>query len=287
MAQGFETQTSPSLDEHTPWWQVLLIGLLLYGLGMAVLVVTENRTLFPMVILLGAFAVPVTFVKFFYDHRRQSEITIATVAMTFFYGGVFGAFIAALLGQWVLLGTDPMSMGLANWGTVGLIEEFAKIIAVLGIALHRRHTSQTNGIILGAAAGMGFATLESVGYAFNVFLMGGGNLYGALSLTAVRGLLSPVGHGAWTAILAAVLFRESRPGRFRFTPTVLFAYLAVAGLHAMWNAIPGLLSSYAEGPMAQLVGEAVVGAIGVILLWWLWRDARRRALAQSADEIAV
>ena len=39
---------------------------------------------------------------------------------------------------------------------IGLIEEFAKILGVLVIARHRRHDSEMDGLILGAAAGMGF-----------------------------------------------------------------------------------------------------------------------------------
>ena len=53
---------------------------------------------------------------------------------------------------------------------VGLIEEFAKILGVLAIARHRRHDSEMDGLILGGAAGMGFAALESNGYAFTAFL---------------------------------------------------------------------------------------------------------------------
>jgi hypothetical protein len=44
------------------WWRVLLIGLLLYALGVGVLVLTGNPNLFPTVFLLGNFLVPVSYV---------------------------------------------------------------------------------------------------------------------------------------------------------------------------------------------------------------------------------
>jgi RsiW-degrading membrane proteinase PrsW (M82 family) len=102
---------------------------------------------------------------------------------------------------------------------VGLIEEFAKILGVLVIARHRRHDAELDGLILGAAAGMGFASMESSGYAFVAFLRSGGNLSLMVAVTLLRGILSPVGHGTWTAILASVLFRESAAGRFRINGT--------------------------------------------------------------------
>ena len=79
-------------------------------------------------------------------------------------------------------------------------------------------------LILGAAAGMGFASLESNGYAFVAFLQSHGSLSITVFVTLLRGLLSPLGHGTWTAILTGVLFRESAPNRFHITRRVIGAY---------------------------------------------------------------
>lgn len=87
-------------------------------------------------------------------------------------------------------------------------------------ARRRRHDSELDGLILGAAARMGFAALESNGYAFSAFLRSGGSLSLTVAVTLLRGLLSPVGHGTRTAILASVLFRESAAGRFHINRKV-------------------------------------------------------------------
>ena len=55
-----------------------------------------------------------------------------------------------------------------------------------------------DGIILGGAAGMGFAALESSGYVFTAFVDSGGSLSTLVLVTLLRGLLSPVGHGTPT-----------------------------------------------------------------------------------------
>lgn len=119
------------------WWQVLLIGLLLYVLGVVFLVLRENPNLFPTVVMLGNFLVPVTYVAFFYQHRHLSQLTMPTTALNFFYGGVLGVFAAALL--------EPLFIRHLTFATafvVGLIEEFAKILGVLVIARRRRHDSE-------------------------------------------------------------------------------------------------------------------------------------------------
>ncbi len=103
-----------------------------------------------------------------------------------------------------------------------------------GGSRHLCHGSELAGLILGAAAGMAFAALESSGYAFSAFLRSGGSLSLTVLGTFLRGLLSPVGHGPWTAILAGVLFRESAGGRFHINRTVMGTYLTVAILHGLW-----------------------------------------------------
>ena len=92
-----------------------------------------------------------------------------------------------------------------------------------------------DGLLLGAAVGMGFAALESTGYAFTTFVESQGVVTVSIAVTVLRGLLAPFGHGVWTAILGAVLFRQSQPQRFRLTGAVILAYLFVSLLHGLWD----------------------------------------------------
>jgi RsiW-degrading membrane proteinase PrsW (M82 family) len=53
----------------------------------------------------------------------------------------------------------------------------------------------------------------------------------------LRGLLTPVGHGLWTAILGGVLFRTAaRTGRLRLSSALVGWYVVVALLHTLWDA---------------------------------------------------
>ena len=70
--------------ETISWWRVLLVGLLLYFIGIAVLVLSGNPMLFPTVVMLGNFVVPITYVAFFYGRRHLSQLSLPTTAMSFF-----------------------------------------------------------------------------------------------------------------------------------------------------------------------------------------------------------
>ncbi|MCZ7570072.1 MAG: PrsW family intramembrane metalloprotease [Ardenticatenaceae bacterium] len=282
MAQEASIQQSQAnLRQTNSWWRVLLIALVLYLLGIAVLILTGNPNLFPTVVMLGSFMVPATYVAFFYERRHLSQLTLPTTLKSFFYGGVLGVFAAALL--------EPLFIRQLDFATVfvvGLIEEFAKILGVLVIARRRQHDSEMDGLILGAAAGMGFAALESTGYAFSAFLQSGGNLSLTVALTLLRGLLSPLGHGTWTAILASVLFRESQAGHFRIDRKVVGAYLIVSILHGLWDAIPAVMTTLVLPGLDILIGQSIVGGAGLYILWRRWREAKRLQMSRIAISAA-
>jgi RsiW-degrading membrane proteinase PrsW (M82 family) len=255
---------------HRSWLRVLLIGLLLYVVGIGVLILTGNPNLFPTVVMLGNFLVPVTFVAFFYERRELSQLSMPTTVLAFLYGGLLGVMAASVLEPLVIRGRN---LGAAF--LVGLIEEFVKILGVLVIARRRRHNAEMDGLVLGAAAGMGFAALESIGYAFTAFLASRGSLSVTVGVTLLRGVLSPVGHGVWTAILTSVLFRESGPKRFRINLKVVGAYLLVVILHGLWDVLPGVITALLGPGLDVFIGQAIVGGIGLFILWGRWREARR------------
>ncbi len=261
------------------WWRVLRNGFLLYVFGVTVLVLSQNPNIFPAVLMLGSFLVPATYVAFFYEHRHLSRLTLAAPALSFFYGGALGVFSAALL--------EPIFITRLDFFTAfqaGLIEELAKILGVLVIARRRRHDSMLDGLILGAAAGMGFAALESTGYAFTAFLRSGGSLTATVGVTMLRGLLSPLGHGTWTAILASVLFRESSPGQYHINSQVIGAYLTVSILHGLWDGLPSLISAFLGSGLDILVGQSLVATTGLFILWRRWQEAKQLQEARFAPE---
>jgi RsiW-degrading membrane proteinase PrsW (M82 family) len=280
MRTAMDVAATAEKPQTSAWWRILLIGLGLFIVSVVVLGLTGNPNLFPTVALIGNFLVPVTYVAFFYERRHMSQVTLVSTARAFFYGGVLGVFAAALLEPIFVRQLTPTSAFV-----VGLIEEFAKILGVLVVARHHSHDSEIDGIILGAAAGMGFAGLESSGYVFTAFVDTHGSLDTLVLVTLLRGLLSPVGHGTWTAILASVLFREGMPNRFRINGAVIGAYLTVSVLHGLWDGLPPVIQLLTGNGLDVFIGQGAVGIVGLIILSNRWREAVRRELGSPSGRL--
>jgi protease PrsW len=260
----------PAPSSGPSWWRVLLTGLLLFVIGLVVFGLTDNPNLFPTVALLGNFLVPVSYTVFFYQRRHLTRLDVPETMRAFFYGGVLGVFAASLLEQVFIT-----RLNLLTAFEVGAIEEFAKILGVLVAARHRPHDSELEGVILGAAAGMGFAALESSGYVFTAFVVSRGSLDALVGETLLRGLLSPLGHGTWTAILAGVLFRETARRRYRIDRGVIGAFLTVVVLHGLWDGLPGFLTAIAVPFVGILISQAIIGLLGLVILFRRYREALR------------
>jgi RsiW-degrading membrane proteinase PrsW (M82 family) len=146
--------------------------------------------------------------------------------------------VLGVLGASVLEAEFLTQPSVATYLGVGLIEEAVKLAALWLLAWRLPRYSMRDGIVLGAAVGLGFAALESAGYAFNaLFTQDGLSLQNLVETEVLRGLLTPLGHGLWTAILGGVLFgTAARGGRLRLSGALVGWYLVVAGLHALWDA---------------------------------------------------
>ncbi len=275
----------PVKHRRNLWLRVLFTVFGFYALGLIILVLTGNPNLFPTVVMLGSFMIPAAYVAFFYERRHLSRLSLPTTALGFFYGGLLGAFAASIL--------EPLFISNLDFVTafgIGFIEEFVKILGVLVIARRWGHDSELDGMILGAAAGMGFAAIESTGYAFTSFLLSGGSLSLSVGVTLLRGLMSPLGHGTWTAILVGVLFRESRQGHFHINLKVIGAYLTVVILHGLWDGLPGVIATITGSGLDVFISQSFIGILALIILWREWREAVRKqeteaALAEAAEQI--
>jgi RsiW-degrading membrane proteinase PrsW (M82 family) len=220
-------------------------------------------------VLVGSFLVPVVYVVFFFDRRGASGVDTAATLTSFVYGGLLGVIAASVLEPVFVAGLNILTVFI-----VAAIEEVGKVLGVLVVARRRRHSMEVSGVVLGAAAGMGFAALESMGYAFVAFMESQGSLSATVGVTLLRALLSPLGHGTWTALLAATLFRASEEDSFRLTLRVVGGLALVILLHALWNGLPPLLGAFLPSGLAMLIGQGAVGGAGLGILAWRWRRAR-------------
>ena len=218
------------------WKRCLGIGLALWALTAVVTYATADVTPLPTLILLGGFLVPVSFVLWAYE-RHGRDLGTSVVLGCFLAGGALGVLGASVTEHQLTRPSLWMYVG------TGLAEEAVKLGALM--FLLRRHTrirGARAGLVLGATLGFGFAALESAGHAFDaaVSLQGVG-LRTLLETEILRGVLTPFGHGLWTAVTgAALLARRRADGRFRLTARLAGACLGASLLHALWDSTHGI-----------------------------------------------
>ncbi len=260
------------------WLQVLGGGVVLFVAAEQGLKFTGNLNLIPTVILVGAFVVPMTFVSYFFsaerrmDRKIHGEISLPLVITCFFVGGAIGVVAAGVLEYSTL---SALSVGTLLG--VALIEEAAKLIVPFLVFQFSRYRSQADGLLFGVATGMGFAALETMGYGMVAFIKSQGDVGVLQEVLLVRGLVSPLGHAAWTGLVCSVLWgTRQRTGR-SLTGGVLTAFLTAVFLHAAWD-IVGTFSSTA----ITYVGYAVIGGISLTLIIRQLSSARRHSLAEAS-----
>src|SRR5690349_23681391 len=163
---------------------MFMTGLGLWVAAVVIIFVTGNANLIPTVVLLGSFLVPMTFVAWAFERRETGEITAGLIFSTFVTGGVLGVLGASVLESFLLHPSPWLFFG------VGLIEEAVKLGALALLTRHMRTRSVRDGIILGAAVGLGFAAFESAGYSLAaMFTVDGLSVTQVVQTEVLRSLL--------------------------------------------------------------------------------------------------
>lgn len=288
---GHRHRYQPRPMRERVWWRVLIIGLILYEITSNLLASTGNPNLVPTVILLGAFLVPVAYVVYLYESGALYDVPVPTVALTFFWGGVLGVIAATLLEERLV-----QNMGFLSLLAVGFSEELAKPLGVVWLIRRHEFADELHGLVLGGAAGMGFAALETMGYGFTYLVLSHGNLDVLGSVLLTRGLLSPLAHGTWTAIVVGTIWRERTRGRFWLNRRTLGGFLIAVVLHTLWDftasaipidvVLPGLFIHLRfidlfVPTVGIPVPGLIIGLIGLWILHRMFRESEQAAVATA------
>lgn len=248
--------TTPTIDEVVATWpkpwlftRVFLIALLSYlGLYMGVSLF-GNINFLPGLIVVGAFAVPFTTLIFFWEMNAPQNIAIYKIVYVVFIGGILSLLVALVFYDILRNNINPI--------TIGIVEELSKVVAVIFFVRSLKYKYILNGLLLGAAIGVGFAAFETAGYALRALLS---NSYHSLYYTILwRSVFSPGGHVAWAALAGAAICRVQGDSKFRFSmlfqPKFLLIFFLVVALHALWD--------------SPLVGQYPIGQIILTVISWV------------------
>lgn len=235
-------------------------------------------------LLSGAVVGPVTFIAYI-RHSQLLGFRPSRLLLVFLMSAAVAIPIAWILQRLLLAPSAAVesSSAIAHWRvpfTVAVIEEAAKLLICIGLLQTRRYRFLMDAIVFGAAAGMGFAAVETILYGW-VQLLAQESAGSMLAVIWIRALLSPFGHGTWTAIASAGIWfallqaRQAAKrsgeaaGRWRDRLLGIGLPLSAVGLHTLWNA------DTAPGLWHMLIMLAV-GALGLGLLFWLLRMGREQ-----------
>jgi RsiW-degrading membrane proteinase PrsW (M82 family) len=193
---------------------------------------------------------------------------------------VWGAIIATTLalwgnGLWQALISDNLPPGPATSQSIGfsagIIEEISKGIAVLLLYLVMRNEFDdvVDGIIYGAAVGLGFDYFETILYMTRIYVeidaqtgsTVAANLGASFQFVMRQGISLFTGHATYTAMIGAGIgIARQMPRLHQRLLVIVAGFLAAIAAHMVWDA---WISASAAG------GENV----GLVLLFTVFREA--------------
>ncbi|MEU4407830.1 PrsW family glutamic-type intramembrane protease [Streptosporangium sp. NPDC023963] len=244
------------------WFKVWIALIVLSFSLIAMMQAAGNQALLPAAFFYGAAAGPLALLLAIHD---RIHVATSVPPMTLMGMFLFGGGVALLLGGYfdALFISEKNSTSILR---VGWIEEPAKLVPPLAVALTGRHLTKAAGVALGLSCATGFAIMESMAYAWKSIANHDGAV-GAGTVLLLRGLSTPFSHLVWTGLVCAVAFGAWQVrGRAVVTLPVVAAFVAAATLHSLSD---GLLVLDIPGP-ARLLFLAVAAAS-----YWLFHRATR------------
>lgn len=228
--------TTPKISEVKDTWpkpwlfaRVFIIALLAFvGLHIG-FSYFSNINFLPGLIIVGAFAIPLTTLIFFWEMNAPQNIAFYRIIYVVFIGGIVSLLVALVFFDILRNNVNPI--------TIGIAEELAKAITVISFVRYRKYRFILNGLLIGAAVGAGFAAFETAGYALRALLSGDiQNLYTTILW---RGLFAPGGHVAWAGLTGAAFCRVQGDRPFKlnmlFSIKFLRVFILVVLMHALWD----------------------------------------------------
>lgn len=267
----------PAAPKKDRWMDVLLAlgGIFVAFTGLAIWL--KQPVWIYAALISGGFVGPVSFVAYMRSSQLLGFKPIRLAAV-FAASGIIAVPVAWVLERYWSVGSGLETTTIEHVQAsllIGVIEEMAKLLVCFFFLRGRKQRFLMDAVVFGAAAGMGFAAVESILYGFMYLQQHATS--GMLAVLWVRALLSPFGHGTWTAIAAAGLWyglgRSAKRGSTAHRLLRMAALLLISILlHAAWD------YPYAAG-LWKMVGMVMVGGIGIALLFSLIRQGTKEERA--------
>jgi len=219
---------------------------------------------FLLILLIAAFALPLVYLVWIRNSVRSGREPWSTVLKAFSWGAVLSVIIALVLSLVFILilnqigplndffarrFADPTT-AIGVLVVAPIVEESAKGV---GATAGRPQTqSKADGLVYGAAAGLGFSAMENLFYSLAALFVTGVGPSGSLVVVGVRSFSSSFLHASSTAVFGyglAKAWLTKRPW------AILPFYFVAVGMHATFNFFSTLALTYSD--QNNIVGEAL------------------------------
>lgn len=225
--------------------------------------------LFEWLVLIGAAFVPsLAYLVWIRNTERYGREPYSRLLRVFLFGAVVSVGLA-LLGELVfigllqqnierlyeLLGEDPNITNLVLVCVIApFVEEATKAFGVL--RARRAMDELEDGLVYGAAVGLGFAATENLFYETSTYLADGASAF--IAVAVVRSLSSALLHASSSSVVGLGVARRTLSGRSMFPH-----YIGAVTMHSLFNlgASLGILYEHEIGDMAYLMGLVVAFVI--------------------------
>jgi len=204
-----------------------------------------------IIFVVAAFLPPLLYLIWIRNTERYGKEPWGTMLKTFFWGAIIAVFIAIFLSLILLyiyqIGLSRIYVSYGQNPTLDLLflaviiapfsEEFAK---GLGVYTARNDiTEEEDGLVYGAACGLGFAATENLMYGVIAFSQA--SWVGFFTLIIIRSIASALLHASATSMMGygvgkTILWRE----KFNVLPY----YLTAVGMHASFNFLASIGAIY-------------------------------------------
>ncbi|OGS42952.1 MAG: hypothetical protein A3K67_03305, partial [Euryarchaeota archaeon RBG_16_62_10] len=214
-----------------------------------------------VVLVLAAFVPSLIYLAWIRNTERYSREPYSRLLRVFAFGAVFSVLIAVVFEMLLLalfdrniervyevLGNDPSIPALVLACVIApFVEEATK---GLGISRARRFMAEVeDGIVYGAAAGLGFAATENLLYEAEAYLADGAEAF--IAVAVVRSLSSALLHAGASSVVGLGIARSARQGK-----SWLPYYIAGVVMHSAFNFAASFGALYYDdfGESAYLIG---------------------------------
>lgn len=233
----------------------------------------DDSLVFWSVLLLVAFVPSVLYMVWIRNTEKHSREPYGMLLKVFAYGAVLSVLIAVVLEiilaslfdqnierVYEYLGENPsIPMLVLACVIAPFAEELTKALAVLRVKKRRMLVELENGIVYGAAAGLGFAATENLLYESTAYLTDGVQAFVATAV--LRSLSSALLHATASSLVGLGIARSALQGK-----SWLPYYLGAVVLHGGFNFAASFGTIYYDtlGDSAYLIGLMAAFAIVII-----------------------